>query len=106
MIDGPDRDVQAFERRSAGRSYGAIARELGYENAPAATSAFLRVLAQCGTDEQMAARHAEHARLDALAEHVRADVELTPEALTRRMAVIERMHSAVDAGAPTVAEQA
>jgi hypothetical protein len=104
MIDGPERDAQAYERRTAGRSYGAIARELGYDNAPAATAAFLRVLSSREADEQGPARVAEHARLDALAGHVQADTELTPAALTRRLAVIQRMHEAVDLDVPTAAE--
>jgi hypothetical protein len=97
MIDGPDRDTRAYELRSQGRSYGAIARELGYPNAPSATEAFLRVLHSRPAEAQLDVRAAEHTRLGGLAEHVKADTSLDPAAMTRRLAVIQRMHDAVDA---------
>lgn len=96
------RDVDAYERRKGGRSFGAIARELGFESAPAATEAFLRVLLTREPDEQAIVRAEEHARLDVLAGHVRADESLEPAAIERRLVVIERMRAAVDQGAPEV----
>jgi hypothetical protein len=91
-----DRDRQAFALRCAGRSFGAIATELGYDNAPAATVAFLTVLRAEPDDVRQSARHDEHVRLDTLEAHVRNDTTLDASAMQRRLAVVDRMRKDLD----------
>lgn len=97
MQENPERDLEAFNLRRTGRSFGAISRQLGYDSAPAATHAFFRVLAAREPAEQEVVRHEEHGRLAALAEHVRADAALDDATRDRRLAVLDRLHQRVNA---------
>ena len=97
MQENPERDLEAFNLRRTGRSFGAISRQLGYESAPAATHAFFRVLAASEPAEQEIVRDEEHGRLAALAEHVRADASLDDTTRGRRLAVLDRLHQRVNA---------
>ncbi len=62
MQESPERDLEAFNLRRTGRSFGAISRQLGYDSAPAATHAFFRVLAGRERSEQEIVRDEEHGR--------------------------------------------
>ncbi|MGD9751807.1 MAG: hypothetical protein AB7W59_12495 [Acidimicrobiia bacterium] len=97
MQESPERDLEAFNLRRTGRSFGAISRDLGYDSAPAATHAFFRVLAGRERSEQEIVRDEEHGRLAALAEHVRADASLDDTTRDRRLAVLDRLHQRVNA---------
>jgi hypothetical protein len=99
MTAASDRDLECFRLRVEGRSFGAIATELGYANAPQATAAFHRVLREQDDDVRARVRDEEHGRLDALADHVRQDAALDEPARARRAAVIVRMRQDVDAAA-------
>lgn len=97
MQDSHATDVEAFNLRRTGRSFGAIARELGYESAPDATHAFFRALSASEPAEQQLVRDEEHGRLTQLAEHVRADASLDETTRSRRLAVVDRLRQRVDA---------
>ena len=65
-------DGKVLELRGKGRSFAAIAKLLGFENANAANAAFNRALRARPAAEQKLLRKQEQFRLDALAERVRA----------------------------------
>lgn len=99
-------DVEAFNLRRTGRSFGAIARQLGYESAPDATHAFFRALSASEPAEQQLVRDEEHGRLTQLAEHVRADASLDETTRSRRLAVVDRLRQRVDAACDATQEVA
>lgn len=99
MAAESERDQEAFRRRVGGRSFGAIARELEFRNAPAATEAFLRVLRQQDDTVRAQVRVEEHQRLDDLEGHVANDADLEPDVRSRRLAVVARMRRDVDLAA-------
>lgn len=101
MTATTDRDLECFRLRAEGRSFGAIADDLGYANAPQATAVFHRVLREQDDDVRARIRSEEHDRLDALAEQVRGDAALDESTRERRATVIERMRRDVDAAAGT-----
>jgi hypothetical protein len=101
MTASSDRDLECFRLRVDGSSFGAIADDLGYANAPQATAAFHRVLREQDAGVRTRIRDEEHDRLDALAEQVRGDAALDESTRERRATVIERMRRDLDAAAGT-----
>jgi hypothetical protein len=97
MHAGPERDRQAYEQRTQGRSFAAIATELGYDDKLAARTGFLSALRLQSPNAQAIARRDEHLRLDALADHLHNDGSLGPDVLRRRLAMIDRMRKRLDA---------
>jgi hypothetical protein len=92
-----DQDDRALDLRGQGHSFAAIARELGLSSAPMAVEAFNRALRARPPEQQEELRRDENARLDALADHVRADDRLDDETKEKRLRVIERMRGALRA---------
>jgi hypothetical protein len=88
-------DDQALELRRAGRSYPAIAKTLGYAHARDALEAFRRALQRRDPDEQRQLRYQELQRLDALAEHLEARTDLTPEELATKLHAVDRLREIV-----------
>jgi len=87
----PKQDDQALELRSTGRSFGAIAKALGFERAHHAHAAFNRALRRKPKGEQESVREAELSRLDDVATHIRADEKLTHQEVARRLRAVDRL---------------
>ena len=86
-------DDQALDLRVKGRSFGAIARTLGFEKPVEANRAFNRALRRRPEDERATIRSKENERLDRLAKAVRSDASLTPAAVDVRLGTIERLRA-------------
>ena len=74
------RDDKALRLRAGGRSFVAVAKALGYGRTHQANDAFNRGL-----------RRQELARLNILAEDVRASQQLEPDDVARRLRTVERL---------------
>jgi hypothetical protein len=84
------RDAQAVSLRSTGKSFAAIARELGYDRPTEAVEAFNRELRRRPEPERDNLRDEELVRLDALA--VRTHERTKDQAeLAKRLRAIEGM---------------
>ena len=95
MSDGEQRqrDERVLELREKRRSFGAIAKIVGYERGSEATAAFNRALRRRPPKEQESLRQAELARLDGMAERVRENKELTADDVARRLGTVDRLRS-------------
>ena len=86
-------DGKVLELRGKGRSFAAIAKLLGLENANAANVAFNRALRARPAAEQKLLRKQEQLRLDALAERVRTRPNLSEREVGRQLRTISRLRS-------------
>ena len=86
-------DGKVLELRGKGRSFAAIAKLLGFENANAANAAFNRALRARPAAEQKLLRKQEQFRLDALAERVRTRPDLSEREVGRQLRTISRLRS-------------
>jgi len=87
----PQVDETVLELRSAGKSYAAIARTLGFERSSHAVAAFNRSLRRKVPDEQERLRAQEADRLQALTQAIGGNGELDDETRSRRLAAVDRM---------------
>ena len=95
-INGEDdlaRDDKALRLRAGGKSFVAVAKALGYGRAQQANDAFNRALRRKPPEEQESLRHQELARLDTMAEGVRASQQLEPDDVARRIRSVERLRA-------------
>ena len=84
-------DSQAVELRQHGKSFGSIARRLGYERPREAWLAFNRGLRSHEPEQQAVLRRDEMGRLEALTEAIKTRADFTAEEQVRRLATVERM---------------
>ena len=84
-------DIQVIELRQTGKSFGSIARRLGYARPREAWMAFNRGLRSRAPEEQAVLRRDEMGRLQALAEAIKGRVDFSAEDQVRRLATVERM---------------
>ena len=89
--DNDARDEQILQRRAAGRSYPAIARDLGLERGMEARAGFLRALRRQPPKNQRVLRHRELQRLDTLASRLTKRTDLDELDIARRLRTIERL---------------
>ena len=85
MPDEVDRGEQALALRDEGRSFAAIAQNLGLDSAGAANAAFNRALRCRPKAEQAWLRSREMMRLDAVASRVHGRDDLSVEEVVRRL---------------------
>ena len=85
------RDDKALRLRAGGRSFVAVAKALGYGRTHQANDAFNRALRRKPAGEQESLRRQELARLNILAEDVRASQQLEPDDVARRLRTVERL---------------
>ena len=82
---------QVVELRTQGRSYGAIAKTLGFDQPQQAQTAFHRAVRQRPLHEQRRLRDQELSRLDELAQQIRTLPHLTDQQVTARLRAVERL---------------
>jgi hypothetical protein len=87
------RDDKALRLRAGGESFVAVAKALGYGRAHQANDAFNRALRRQPPEERESLRHQELARLDTMAEGVRASQHLEPDDVARRLRSVERLRA-------------
>ena len=87
------RDDKALRLRARGKSFVAVAKALGYGRARQANDAFNRALRRKPPGERESLRRQELARLDTMAEGVRASQELGPDDVARRLRIVERLRA-------------
>lgn len=88
-------DERVLQLRGEGQPYARISRDLGLERAADAQQAFRRALLRLPAVDAQPVRHAELARLDRLADRVRADPTRTDMDRARKLKTIERMRQHV-----------
>jgi hypothetical protein len=93
MTDAAIREDKALELRASGKSFGAIAKKLGYERTHQANEAFNRALRRKPPAERDGLCRQELTRLDAVAEGVRASHELGPDQIAQRLETVERLRT-------------
>lgn len=91
MVDTVITDDRVLELRSRGRSYGAIAKTVGFERAREAHEAFQRALRRRPIREQSTLRVEELRRLDLLARRIETNPNLTADALARKLRALDRL---------------
>jgi hypothetical protein len=79
--------------RMQGKSFAGIARSLGLERPFQANNAFIRALRRQPVSERDSIRRQELVRLDALADAVRANHELAPAGVARRLRTLDRLRA-------------
>jgi hypothetical protein len=84
-------DSSVLQLRREGRSFGSIAKALGFERSSQANEAFNRALRELPGDEQVTLRVEENVRLDALETRLRANAELETDEVDRRLRTIARL---------------
>lgn len=84
-------DTQVVELRQNGKSFGSIARRLGYARPREAWLAFNRGLRGADAEQQAILRRAEMGRLEALTEAIKARADFSAEEQVRRLATVEKM---------------
>jgi len=87
------RDDKALRLRAGGRSFVAVAKALGYGRTHQANDAFNRALRRKSAGEQESLRRQELARLNILAEDVRASKQLGPDDVVRRLRAVKRLRA-------------
>lgn len=95
MHDDLARDEAALQARLSGRSFVAIAGDMGYPNARAALAAYRRAVLRKPIPEQKTIRARERKRFEAMRKAVRGNTALTPAEVEQRMAHIERLSAAL-----------
>ena len=91
MIRPQTIDHRVLELRSQGRSYGAIARELGLDQPRDAHDAFRSAVRSRPGPEQTVLRNQERHRLDELSEPIRTLPHLTTEQVAAQLRVVARL---------------
>ena len=87
----PVTDDQVLAMRTAGRSYGAIAKSLGLGRARDAQEAFQRALRRQPPDAQAEVREAELRRLNHLATRLQDKAGITEDELARKLRAVTRL---------------
>ena len=82
-------DEQVLQLRGQGQAYARISRDLGLQRAAEAQKAFRRALRRLPTSDAKRVRSEELARLDHLAERVRADTSRNEPDRDRQLKTIE-----------------
>ena len=88
-----EHDERALELRKSGKSFSAIASELGMDKASVAVEAFNRALRRLPAAQFQRTRAAELRRLDRLTARVKAETETEPEVLKERLGNINALRS-------------
>ena len=96
VADTETPDARVLDLRGQGRSFGSIAKLLGYERASDANEAFNRALRLQPAEEQAAIRAQESERLDVLESKVRELPDGSPE-IDRRLRTIARLRELLSA---------
>jgi hypothetical protein len=86
-------DDDALRLRASGKSFGAIAKALGYERSDQANEAFNRALRRRPPKQRKKLRDEELVRLDAMADGVRSRPQLEPDDIARRLRGVERLRT-------------
>jgi hypothetical protein len=87
------RDDEVLELRGQGKSFARIAKTLGFTRPSEANEAFNRALRRKSPEVQDDVRRQELGRLDALIEGVRANPDLAPDDMARRLRSVERLRA-------------
>ena len=98
MSATPEQDDVALQLRAQGRSFGGIAKQLGMEQTWLAVAAFNRALRRQSPDEQERLRVQEAEKLTKLTQAVETNDTLDDETRQRRLAAVERLHTALYSG--------
>lgn len=96
IVENTDQDNSVLVLREQGKSFTAIARDLGMPRSVDANAAFNRALRRRPAGEQESLRSHEMARLDALGERVRRRSDLDEAEVERRMRSLERLRKALN----------
>ena len=91
MIQHMRVEDRVLAMRSTGRSYGAIARTVGFASAREAHDAFLLALRRRPHAEQAELRDQELGRLDDLARQLRDQRAMNEEELADKLGVLDRL---------------
>jgi len=86
---GAARDEQILELRDAGRSYPAIARELGLERSTDARAGYLRALRRQPPEARQLLRRRELRRLDSLASAIAGRADISEADVARRLRAVD-----------------
>ena len=86
-------DHNAVELRQTGKSFGSIAKELGYERPREAWLAFNRGLRSQDPAQQAVLRRDEMGRLQELTDAIKARADFSAEDQVRRLATVEKMRA-------------
>jgi len=95
VADSDDADDMVLELRTGGRSFGGIAKRLGYDRTGQVVVAFNRSLRRKSGDEQERLRQQEADKLQAMTAAVEGNEGLDDETRARRLAAVERMRVAL-----------
>jgi hypothetical protein len=93
MTDTATFDDKALELRGSGQSFAAIAKTLGYERTHQANEAFNRALRRKPPVEQDSLRRQESARLDVMADGLRASHRLEAGEIAQRLRAVDRLRA-------------
>jgi hypothetical protein len=93
MDDTQGRDDEVLALRGQGKSFAGIAKALGFNRPSQANQAFNRALRRRPAFEQDGLRQRELGRLDALIVGVKANGELAPDEVARRLRTVERLRA-------------
>jgi hypothetical protein len=93
MDDTAGLDDKAVELRAEGRSFGSIAKILGYPTAHDANEAFNRALRRRPKTEQARIRDEELTRLDKLSQRVQDSEDLSPEDVSRYLQGLHQLRA-------------
>jgi hypothetical protein len=86
-----ERDDQVLHLREGGRSYLAIAEQLGLERATTARARYLRALRRRPPAEQSALCIRELHRLDSLADHIATRKDRDQPEISRQLRMVDRL---------------
>lgn len=92
-MDSTEIEERVLGLRETGRSFGAIAAELGMDRARLAHDAFRAAVARRSAEEQADLRGRELARLDSMAKRLAGRGDLSKGDIERNLAVIERLRA-------------
>lgn len=92
----PGLEQQALRLRESGRSYPAIARELGLSRSGEARSAFVRAVRQRPKDERTELFQRESHRLDTLEQRVRGRDSTDRETMERRLTALAKLRKGLE----------
>lgn len=92
-MDSKEIEERVLRLRETGRSFGAIATELGMDRARLAHDAFRAAVARRSAEEQAHLRRRELARLDGMAKRLAGRSDLSRADLEQKLTVIERLRA-------------